>query len=59
AFSLYNEAQKFRNPASQKRNYDRACANIADCVECGQCENACPQHLPIPELLKKVRAYME
>ena len=59
AFSLYNEAQKFRNPSSQRRNYDRACANIGDCIECGQCENACPQHLQIPELLKKVRAYME
>ena len=53
AFSLYNEAQKFRNPASQKRNYDRACANIADCVECGQCENACPQHLDIIKYLKQ------
>jgi len=59
AFSIYNEAQKFKNPAAQKRNYDRACANIADCIECGQCQNACPQHLEIPQLLKKVREYME
>lgn len=58
AFSLYNEANKFRNPDSQRRSYDRSCANIADCIECGQCENACPQHLEIPKLLKKVREYM-
>lgn len=25
-----------------------------DCIGCGKCERACPQHLPIRELLKKV-----
>jgi len=59
AFSIYNDALKFKNPASKKRDYDRSCSNIADCIGCGQCEAACPQHLEIPSLLKKVRAYME
>jgi len=26
----------------------------SQCVQCGKCLNACPQHLPIPQLLEKV-----
>lgn len=28
----------------------------SDCVKCGKCEQACPQHLPIRELLEQVAA---
>ena len=28
----------------------------SDCIACGKCEHACPQHLKIPELLKDVAA---
>lgn len=31
----------------------------SDCMECGQCEDVCPQHLPIRKLLKDVAAEFE
>lgn len=31
----------------------------SDCVRCGQCEDICPQHLPIRELLEQVASEFE
>ena len=30
-------------------------AGYSECIQCGQCEAACPQHLPIISLLEKCR----
>lgn len=45
-----------------KRGYSIATANkgkASDCIQCGQCEAACPQHLPIIELLGQWAKEME
>ena len=65
-FSLYNE--DMREDLEEKgwtvnfTNYNITASKFgkaSDCVECGQCEEVCPQHLPIIDNLKKVAAHYE
>lgn len=62
-FSLYNaemqEAEE-KGWTPQGEYYDRLTCSFgkaSDCVACGQCERACPQHLPVMEHLKTVASY--
>ena len=65
-FSIYNE--DMREHLEEKgwtinfTNYEviaKRAGKAGQCIACGQCENICPQHLPIVQLLKDVAAHYE
>ena len=61
-FRLYNALlldSECRQPHSDYAQLVQSGGRAKDCVACGQCENACPQHLPIIDLLKKVSAALD
>lgn len=61
-FSVYNDAQLNKPWDGGKRGYTIATANKSkgsDCIQCGHCEAACPQHLPIMDLLANCKNTME
>ena len=53
---LYGE--DFR-PKAFYRGLLRTHGKASDCVECGQCECVCPQHLPIIKLLKEASEFLD
>ena len=65
-FSLYNE--DMRENLEEKgwtvnfTNYEILTSKFGkakECIECGQCEGVCPQHLPIIEKLKEVSGHFD
>ena len=65
-FSLYNE--NMREDMEEKgwtasfASYDvlnMKFGKAKDCIACGQCENVCPQHLPIIKNLKEVSSHFD
>ena len=61
-FSACNEEIVYGNHAKGQEMYDKATASggkASDCIKCMQCEGACPQHLPITELLEKAAQMFE
>ena len=62
-FNLYSMVQQFADQRSNaKLYYDLLSKNhgrASDCVECGQCEGQCPQHIDIIDSLKLVARSFE
>lgn len=66
-FVLYNNV--LENPGSDwtlqgnRRNYarlqDTGAGKASECLGCGLCEAACPQHINIPELMPKLAEVLE
>ncbi len=61
-FSLYNEGAMYGVNRMTKVKYNggffgiKPEQNASNCTECEQCVEACPQHIRVPEELKKVHA---
>jgi predicted aldo/keto reductase-like oxidoreductase len=67
-FELYNKMHMFGDEDGVKFFYVARMAGLvsngsptfaSQCVECGECLEKCPQHIPIPEVLAKVAEEME
>ncbi len=62
-FSLINDMKRFSaSVESYKWRYEYATAGkgkASDCIECGMCESLCPQHISIPEEIKKAAEMFE
>jgi predicted aldo/keto reductase-like oxidoreductase len=67
-FELYNKMHMFGDEEGVRFFYAARMAGLvsngpttfaSQCVECAECMEKCPQHLPIPDLLKQVAEEME
>lgn len=62
-FKAMNRKLVFEDEADAIRRYrstaEKAGVNASDCIQCGQCEAACPQGLPIIEYLEEVAGALE
>lgn len=54
-YKMYGELERARSDYGWRPGGPRASA----CIHCGQCEGACPQHLPIRKLLEEVVETLE
>ena len=62
AFEFYNIALMFDDAKEAKRSYNlfvKEENRASKCIECGKCEELCPQRIPIIEKLKEVKALLE
>ena len=61
-FSLYNRTER-GDFAQLREEYaaiaEKGAGKASDCIACGKCEHACPQHLPVVGLLRQVAKKFE
>jgi len=58
-FQIYNEAMMYDDPRTGRFRYRgpgglKEEERVDQCIECGDCLEACPQNIEIPDWLKKV-----
>ncbi len=58
-FACRNAKELFGGGAFYYMRYTKENNKASDCIKCGKCENICPQHLPIREILKETAAVFE
>ncbi|MCD7893199.1 MAG: aldo/keto reductase [Erysipelotrichaceae bacterium] len=64
-FSLYNadlqevETKGWTPQGEYYANLTKTFGKASDCIQCGQCEGVCPQHLTIIDYLQDVAAHFE
>ncbi len=60
-FSLYNGKKSLKENCTKDDYYNmlKDGGKATDCIECGNCETACPQHLSIRQLLKEAASEFE
>ena len=60
-FRVYNGYSVYGDDAASRRSYDAIGegARASACVACGRCMEQCPQHIEIPEMLRRVNAWAQ
>lgn len=61
-FGGYNDYKVYKNLETSKGHYHWVTSDggkASACIECGACEEHCPQHITIPKLMKEIAGILE